>query len=171
MIEMSTDQLPVPPGADLQLTRDDVWRGLVWKAEVPMAFAVQIVDCVILQRFDDGFLREIQSLTPTGEVERAQERIIMAPQESMTFLRLSGSSVGRVVNEIGERPSGELFMQFHFILAVAGLSHGSPAEHAYRTGITDTYLSTWNSVLVALREMKRTGLDPFAHLLNATAAA
>jgi len=169
VIEMSTDQIPVSSAAEPQLTRDDIWRGLMWKAEVPMAFAVPIVDCVILQRFDDGFLRDIQYLAPSGEVEHAQERIVMAPQESMTFLRLSGSSVGRVVNEIVERSPGEMFMQFHFILAIAGVRHGSPEEDAYRAGIVDTYLSTWRTVLVALREMKRTGVDPFEHLLNAAA--
>ena len=61
MIEMSTDRIPVnPAGSDVRLTRDDVWRGLMWKAEVPMPFVEPIVDCEILERFDDGFLREIQ---------------------------------------------------------------------------------------------------------------
>ena len=171
MIEMSTDQIPVnPPGVDVRLTRDDVWRGLVWKAEAPVPFAPAIVDCTVLERCDDGFLREIRVRTPGGRTERAQERIIMAPQDTMTFLRLSGSSVGRVVNEIVERTSGELFVQFHAILAVAGTAHGSPAERDRRAGILESYLSTWDVVLAALRERKRIGLDPVAHLLGAAGA-
>ena len=132
--------------------------------------AAGIVGCVVLERFDDGFLREVALRTPTGGTERAQERIVLAPQETMTFLRLTGGTVGRVVNEIVEDPSGEVFVQFHCILGIAGIAHGSPAEHDRRAGIVETYVSTWQATLAALREMRRTGLDPVAHLLDESAA-
>lgn len=163
---MSTDLVPVnPPGVDVQLTRDDAWRGLMWKAEVPMPFVVPIVDCVVLERFDDGFLREISHLTPTGEPEPIQERILLdSPGNTVTFLRLTGSAVGRILNRIVESPSGERFLQFQFILGLAGVGHRSPAEEDYRAGFAAGYLSAVQTTLEALREMARTGVDPTAHL-------
>jgi Domain of unknown function (DUF1857) len=160
MIEMSTDRIPVnPPGSEVRLTRDDVWRGLMWKAEVPMPFVEPIVDCEILERFDDGFLREIQHLTPSGVPEPIQERIILDPQQTVTFLRLSGGTVGRIINEIVE-DSGELFLQFHFVLGLLGVAHRSPQEDEYRAGFARGYLSAVSTTLEALREMVRTGVDP-----------
>lgn len=165
MIEMSTDPIAVnPPGCEVRLTREDLWRGLMWKAEVPMPFVAPIVDCVVLERFDDGFLREISHLTPSGKPEPIHERVILVPQESVTFLRLSGSAVGRIVNEILEGPSGELFLQFHFILGLSGIAHASPEEEEYRGGFARGYLSAVQTTLEALREMHRTGVDPTAHL-------
>lgn len=172
MIEMSTDRIPVnPPGSDVRLDRDDVWRGLMWKAEVPMPFVVPIVDSVVLERFDDGFLREIQHLTPSGVPEPIQERIILDPKKTVTFLRITGSAVGRIINEIIEDDSGELFLQFHFILGVAGMAHRSPAENEYRGGFAGGYLSAVDTTLEALREMQRTGVDPTAHLRGAPVSA
>lgn len=165
MIELSTDRVPLnPPGSDVQLTRDDAWRGLMWKAETPMPFVEPIVDCTILERFGDGFLREIMHLTPEGVAEPIQERIILDPQKTVTFLRLSGSAIGRIINEIGQDPSGELYLQFHFVLGLVGVSHGSPAESEYKGGFAQGYLSAVDTTLEALREFVRTGVDPTLEL-------
>ena len=163
---MSTDLVPVnPPGVDVQLTRADAWRGLIWKAEVPMPFVAPIVDCVVLERFDDGFLREIAHLTPDGGTEAIQERVLLdSAAGTVTFLRLTGSAVGRILNRVVESSSGELFLQFQFILGLAGIEHGSPAEDDYRTGFAAGYLSAVQTTLEALRQMARTGVDPTAHL-------
>ena len=161
MIEQSTDRVQVnPAGCDVRLVRDDVWRGLMWKAEVPMPFVEPIVACTIIERFDDGLLREIQHLTPAGVPEPIQERIILDPQKTVTFLRLSGSTVGRIIKEIIEDERGELFLQFHFTLGLVGVAHRSPAEDEYRTGFARGYLSAVDTTLAALRKMVRTGVDP-----------
>ena len=171
MIEMSTDRIPVnPPGSDVTLTRDDVWRGLMWKAEVPMPFVEPILACTVLERFDDGFLREIMHQTPSGVPEPIQERIILDPQRTVTFLRLSGSTVGRIINAIVEDPGGELFLQFHFVLGLVGVEHRSPAENEHRDGFARGYLSAVQTTLEALREMVRTGVDPTLELRRATTA-
>ncbi len=163
MIDLATPRIPVnPPGEAVQLTRDDVWRGLMWKAEVPMSFVEPIVACTILEHFDDGFLREIQHLTPSGVPEPIQERIILDPQKTVTFIRISGSAPGRIINEIGVDDDGELWLQFHFILGVAGLAHRSEAELEYERGFATGYLSAVDTTLAALREMVRTGVDPTA---------
>ena len=161
MIEQSTDRVPVnPPGSDVRLSRDDVWRGLMWKAEVPMPFVEPIVACTILERFDDGLLREISHQPPSGVPELIQERIILDPQHTVTFLRLSGSTPGRIINEIVEEANGELSLQFHFTLGLAGAAHRSAEEEEYRVGFARGYLSAVDTTLAALREMVRTGIDP-----------
>ena len=161
MIDLSTAKIPVnPPGAAVQLTRQDVWRGLMWKAEVPMPFVEPIVACKILERFEDGFLREIQHLTPDGASEPIQERIILDPQDSVTFIRISGSAPGRIVNEISVDQDGTLSLQFHFVLGVAGMAHRSPEEIEYERGFATGYLSAVETTLSALREFVQTGVDP-----------
>ena len=160
MIEQSTDRVPVnPPGSDVRLTRDHVWRGLMWKAEVPMPFVEPILACTILERFSDGLLREITHQTPSGVPELIQERIILDPQHTVTFIRLSGSTPGRIINEIVE-DRGELSLQFHFTLGLAGAAHRSREEEEYRVGFARGYLSAVDTTLAALREMVRTGIDP-----------
>ena len=164
MIDKSTDLIPVNPGDaedGVQLTRADVWQGLMWKAEVPMQFVEPIVGCVILERFDDGFLREIQHLTPTGEAEPVQERILLDPQKTVTFIRISGSAPGRIVNEIVEQ-DGELYLRFHFLLGVAGMAHRSAEELEYESGFAQGYLGAVNTTLDAMRNFMRTGVDPTA---------
>jgi hypothetical protein len=149
-----------PPAAPAQLTRDDVWRGLMWKAEVPMPFVEPIVACEVLERFEDGFLREIEHLTPDGGSEPIQERIILDPQNTVTFIRISGSAPGRIINEISLDDDGALCLQFHFVLGVAGMSHRSPEELEYERGFATGYLSAVETTLSALREFVQTGVDP-----------
>ena len=96
--------------------------------------------------------------------EPIQERIILDPQQTVTFLRLSGGTVGRIINEIVEDASGELFLQFHFVLGLLGVAHRSPAEDEYRSGFARGYLSAVSTTLEALREMVRTGVDPTLEL-------
>lgn len=161
MIDMSTPRIPVnPPGAAVELTREDVWRGLMWKAEVPMPFVEPIVACEILERFDDGFLREIEHLMPVGGSEPIQERIILDEPRSVIFIRLSGSAPGRIINEIGEDDAGDLYLRFHFLLGIAGMAHRSPEELEYEHGFAKGYLSAVDTTLEALREFVQTGVDP-----------
>jgi hypothetical protein len=168
VIDKSTELIAVnPPRADdeVRLTRADVWRGLMWKAEVPMPFVEPIVDCAILERFEDGFLREIQHLTPSGETEPIQERILLDPQNTVTFIRISGSAPGRIINEIVEQ-DGELYLRFHFLLGIEGMTHRSPEELEYERGFAQGYLSAVDTTLEAIREFVRTGVDPTAFAQN-----
>ena len=159
MIELVTDLIPAnPPGQDVQLTREDLWRGLVWKAELPTAFVAPIKACKILERFADGFLREIEHITPTG-TELVQERVVLEPEDTVTFIRLTGSVSGRIVNDIVKQ-DGELFLRFSYTLAVAGMAHDSPEEAEYRRTFSGGYVNAVNATLDALREFVRTGVDP-----------
>ena len=161
MIDLSTPPIRVnPPDVSVQLTRDDVWRGLMWKAEIPMPFVDPIVSCEILERFDDGFLREIQHRTPDGGTEPIQERVILDPMSTVTFIRISGSAPGRIINEIRTDSDGTLYLQFHFILGVRGLAHRSAEELDYEHGFAQGYLSAVETTLAALREFVETGVDP-----------
>jgi len=161
MIDLSTPQIPVNPlGSSVQLGRQDVWRGLMWKAEVPMPFVEPIVACQVLERFDDGFLREIQHLTPEGGTEPIQERIILDSPHTVTFIRISGSAPGRIINEITVDDRGKLCLQFHFVLGVSGMDHRSPEELKYERGFATGYLSAVETTLAALRKFVQTGVDP-----------
>jgi hypothetical protein len=162
MIELSTPRIPVNgPEHDVQLTRDDVWQGLLWKAENPMPFIPQISDCEVLERFDDGFLREILHVAPGGS-EKIQERIILDPKQTVTFIRITGDTCGRIINAIEDGADGELYMRFHFILGVNGFDHGSPQERDYERGFSGGYLQAVDNTLAAVRHYARTGELPEA---------
>jgi hypothetical protein len=162
MIELTTELVRAnPEGADVRLTCADLWRGLVWKATMPTAFVSPIKACQILERLDDGFLREIEHVTAYG-TEPVQERVFLEPERTVTFIRLSGSVLGRIVNRIEEDSDGELGLRFGYTLAVDGMAHGSPEEAEYRRTFSGGYLAAVDATLGALREFVRTGVDPTA---------
>src|SRR5699024_9077060 len=88
-----------PTGSDVTLTEADIWQALVWKAEFAHLFVKPIRECRILERFDDGFLREILHEDSQGK-DVLYERVFLVPGESVTFLRLNGPVYGQIVNTI-----------------------------------------------------------------------
>src|SRR5680860_447096 len=60
MIEASTPKvLANPEGHDVTLTNEHIWQALVWKAEFAHLFVKPIIECRVIERTADGFLRQI----------------------------------------------------------------------------------------------------------------
>ena len=170
MFEKSTPPiLANPADQDVQLTREQLYQGLVWKGQYPTLFVAPILECTILETFDDGFLREILHRNPDGNTEVLRERVFLDPGNSVTFLRLNGSVLGQIVNVIETNDDGELTLRFTFTLALADAEHGSPAEAAYEKEFSKGYISAVNSTLDATRRFVRTGEDPTRALADARA--
>ena len=158
MIEASAPRLPAnPPSAEVELTQQQIWQALVWKAEFAHLFVKPIKECRILERFDDGFLREIHHEDSQGD-DILYERVFLDPQHSVRFLRLNGPVLGEIVNTI--RTDGELRLDFSFTLALVDEPHGSPKEQDYREEFLSGYVVASNNTLDAAREYARTGVDP-----------
>ncbi len=49
-----------PAGEPIRINKSQMWRGLVMKAEYAVPFVPAMDDCRVLERFDDGFTREIR---------------------------------------------------------------------------------------------------------------
>ena len=158
MIEAATPRVPAnPEGSDVVLTEQEIWQALVWKAEFAQLFVKPIKACRVLERFDDGFLREIEHEDSQGH-DVLYERIFLDPMKSVTFLRLNGPVYGQIVNTIST--DGPLSLDFSFTLGLVGELHGSEKEHAYQEEFLNGYLIAANATLEAAREYVRTGINP-----------
>src|SRR5437899_11605292 len=72
-----------------RLTRSQVWKGLVMKAENALPFVPGMAVCTVVERFEDGLVRDI-----VFRGEGAREKITFRPEEKVTVVRLSGNAHG-----------------------------------------------------------------------------
>jgi hypothetical protein len=171
MIEYSTPKIKANPAdQDTVLTRDQIWQALEWKAEFPTLFVKPIQEARVLERFDDGILREIVHQDPGAEPEVLHERVFYVPKEQMTFLRLNGRVLGQIINAI-EEDDGELTVRFTFTLAIDGAPHGGEEEHVYQERFAEGYVFAVNQLLEMTREAVRTGVNPTTELVEARTAS
>ncbi|WP_051792729.1 SRPBCC family protein [Amycolatopsis jejuensis] len=161
MIEAATPRVPAnPEGADVTLTTAHVWQALVWKAEFAHLFVKPIKECRVIERFGDGFLREILHEDSQGR-DRLYERIFLEDEKTVRFLRLNGPVYGEIVNTL-TTIDDTLALDFSFTLGIAGETHGSQKEKEYQEEFLRGYVIAAEATLEAAREYVRTGVDPTA---------
>jgi hypothetical protein len=148
MIEVSK-RIPVNEPGHPALTRSDVWRGLVMKADNALPFVPAMTHCKVLHRESDTvFVREIEF-----RGERCRERITLTPEQRVKFERLDGSVLGTILNLIEEDEQG-LGLRFSFRLELAGVAPGSQQETDYAKVVEKDYLKAVDATLAAIRKMK-----------------
>jgi hypothetical protein len=130
------------------LTRSLVWRGLMMKAENPMPFVPVISSCRIVERRDNGLVREIVDRGDT-----IVERVTFSPEHRVEFERLSGRVLGTIINEIIDDADGDLALRFTFTLAVEGVAAGSAAERRFADEMEHGYLMAVAATLKAVRSL------------------
>ncbi len=147
----------------LDLSREELWRGLVRKAEDPCAFVAAITECRVLERRDAGLVREI-----VVRGERVRERVTFEPGRRVRFERLSGPVRGTILNEIERDLAGELALRFTFALEADGRAPGSLEERAYFRSMARAYMASVRSTLAETRRLaardreRRSGRAPAA---------
>ena len=137
-----------PPGEPLVLTREDVWRGLVLKAENALPFVMAPTKCTVLARSENAIVRTIE----LGGHELG-ERVTFEPQRQVRFERTSGPVLGTILNEIREDLDGNLELTFSFDLDTDGYAPGSADQRDYEATMTDDYLHGATATLAAVRRM------------------
>jgi len=148
MIKVSRRIAVNEPGQP-ELTRRDVWQGLVMKADNALPFVPAMTYCQVLNRETDKvFVREIEF-----RGERCRERITLMPQDRVRFERLDGSVLGTILNDIEEDADG-LGLRFSFELKLEGVPDGSPAEIEYGQVVEKDYLRAVDATLAAIRKLK-----------------
>jgi hypothetical protein len=148
MIEVSK-RIPVNEPGQPVLTRSDVWKGLVMKADNALPFVPAMTHCKVLDRESDTvFVREIEF-----RGERCRERITLTPEQRVEFVRLDGSVLGTILNLIEEDDSG-LGLRFSFKLKLDGMADGSAEEIEYGKVVEKDYLKAVDATLAAIRKMK-----------------
>lgn len=136
------------------LSRDQLWLGLVLKAENPVPFLAAMSACEIVDRGENWLLRNI-----TLRGEEMQERVTFEPEERVLFVRTKGSALGSILNEIVETDAGDLALRFTFNLTVDGLEDGSPEEAAFADRMSQSYFAGVDSTLAEIRRRVAAGLD------------
>lgn len=139
-----------PSGITPVLTPDQVWRGLVMKAENAVPFVAAMEHCRILERYGDGFLREI-----VLRGVRMTERITLTPPVEVYFKRIDAQGHdGWVSNLISESDRG-LMLTFTFAVGFPGVAANSVEERRRGDEVKASYLRAVDSTLAAVRQLVR----------------
>ena len=134
------------------LTRPQIWRGLVLKAENPVPFLDAVSACNVIERGDTWLLRDF-----TLRGEDMQERVTFEPEVRVTFVRTKSSAMGTVMNEIVETNDGEMGLRFTFSLDVEGLKDGSVEEAEFADRMSKSYFQGVESTLAEIRRRVTAG--------------
>ncbi len=148
MISVSSSVLVNPPGESIKLTRDDMWDGLVMKAENALPFVPAMTRCEVIERTDDTILRTIEF-----RGQEFGELITFAPGSQVRFERTSGPVMGTIRNDLDEDEDGNLRLTFSFDLELVGVEAGSEQEREYEGTMTGDYLKAATATLAAVRRM------------------
>lgn len=148
-----SETVPVnPAGATTVLSKSQVWQGLVMKAENALPFVPAMESCEIVERYSDGFLREI-----VLRGDRMRERITFTPEVQVHFQRVSDATFpGWITNLLSESEQG-LMLTFTFAIEFPGAAPGSPDEKAKGDAVKASYLSAISSTLKRTRELAQQG--------------
>jgi len=148
MIEVSR-RIPVNEPGQPHLTRSDVWQGLVMKANNALPFVPAMTHCEVTQRIDDNtIIREIEF-----RGERCHEKVTLTPETNVRFVRLDGTVLGTINNDIEDGDDG-LGLRFSFSLSLEGVADGSPEEVEYGRVVERDYLKAVDATLAAIRKVK-----------------
>jgi Domain of unknown function (DUF1857) len=140
--------LPVNVPDEPRLDRQQVWEGLVLKANNALPFVPAMTYCEVTQRHSDTvFDRDIDF-----RGQRFTERITLEPPHRVTFTRIAGPVLGTIANEIIDGNEG-LALRFSFALVVTGVAGGSAEEQAYADSMTGDYLQAVAATLNAMRRL------------------
>jgi hypothetical protein len=140
--------LPVNVPDEPRLDRQQVWEGLVLKANNALPFVPAMTYCEVTQRHSDTvFDRDIDF-----RGQRFTERITLEAPHRVTFTRIAGPVLGTIANEIQSTDDG-LALRFSFALVVAGVAGGSAEEQAYADSMTGDYLQAVAATLNAMRRL------------------
>jgi Acetylaranotin biosynthesis cluster protein L len=145
MIYVSKEIAANAPGQP-RLSRSEIWKGLVMKAENALPFVPGMAKCDVIERTANGLLRDV-----VFRGEDAREKITFYPEEKVVFLRLSGNADGFIVNEI--LGDDDLRLRFSFALQLVDAPSDSAKEREFRAVMERDYVKAVDATLAAIRKM------------------
>jgi acetylaranotin biosynthesis cluster protein L len=123
----STATVPVNPAGETPLTREEAWKGLVFKARDARQFLPPNL-CTRCEVVEESATHLVREATIAGADLR--EIIAFERQSKVTFFQLSGPREGAIINELIEDASGALQLRFYGYLGLRGKEPGGPEEKA-----------------------------------------
>lgn len=140
-------EIPANAPGQQRLSRSDIWRGLVMKADNALPFVPGMAKCDVVSRSENGLVRDI-----VFRGEDARERITLYPEHKVVFVRESGNVDGFIVNEIlGD--DNDLRLRFSFALQLVDAPSDSAEEQEFRAIMERDYLKAVDATLGAIRKM------------------
>ena len=140
--------VPVNEPGQPVLSRQDVWQGLLMKANNALPYVPAMKKCEVLEKGPGWLLRDIL----LGE-EPLRERVTFEPENRVIFERVAGNEPGRIENTLGEDEKGNLTLTFSFSLTRKGLEGNAEAEKKHFAPMEGMYFNAVASTLAAVRRM------------------
>lgn len=150
MINLTRSEAINGPG-EAQLTRTQVWEGLVLKGLDGTLFVKDMTSCVVVERKENEIVREI---VLRGETFR--ERVTLQPENKVRTYRLSGPVMGVLENVIEEDENGGLHLRFNYELELEGVESGRAEEEEFRRQI-EADLDSVQATIDKVRELVASG--------------
>jgi hypothetical protein len=152
----STATVPVNPKGKTELTRAQVWKGLVFKARDARLFLPPglCTRCDVVEESASHFVRE----ATIGGAE-LREIITLEPESKVTFFQVTGPREGAIVNELFEGADGALQLRFYCYLGLRGKDPNGAEEQAEQTQFDSDkgYKAALLSTLKRTRELLAEG--------------
>jgi hypothetical protein len=137
-----------PSGVTPALTQEQVWRGLMMKAENAVLFVPRMEACTVLERWSDGLLREVVNDGP-----RFREKITFAPPVEVLFERVgTEDNAGWITNVISESDHG-LLLTFTFAVNLPGAAPGTEEERQKGAAMKESYIGAVKATLARVRQL------------------
>lgn len=137
-----------PEGETPTLKQEDVWRGLVMKAENAIAFVPGMTKCDVVERGDDWLLRDVEF-----NGQSFQERITFRAPVQVHFERVGGGFIENTISTSGRG----LLLAFTFGLLFPGTEPGSPAERDRGASMKGDYIGAVAATLATVRGLMLDG--------------
>ena len=138
-----------PPGVKPELTREQVWAGLVMKVDDAIPFVTGMTQCDVIERTADTVTRMV-----TFRGNQHKEHITLYAPIKVHFHRPDGS--GWIDNTISESEAG-LLLTFTFGINFPGIAANSPEEAAQGEAMRGAYLGAVTATLSYTRELAAAG--------------
>lgn len=137
LIQINADDPAVP-----HLTREQLWEGLVLRAEQPQLFVIGLDRCVVRERTETKLERELHYGQAT-----VCDRVTFTPNEQVRYdiHAADGEIGGSLTMTIEERDDQQLFLRFEYRTTLVVSDDSEDArqtqgivKEAYRTADIDT---------------------------------
>jgi hypothetical protein len=140
-----------PFGTSPILTKEQLWKGIEQKAEDPRPFVPGMESSQVVERTEDGFIREV---VVRGELFR--ERITLIPPVQIRFDRIQGRESGWITNTLSEGPHG-LLLTYTIAIGFPGVWPGSDEEQRLGSVLASNYAQAIAGTLDTIRRMVAEG--------------
>jgi hypothetical protein len=137
----------------VRLDRDDVWAGLLRKAQDAVPFVPGMQECTVTERRPDGLVREV-----VIHGERVREDVTFLPKRRVSFSRQDERTTWLIHNDIDEDRNG-LTLTFSATVDLGEDEEGERTAERMRAG----YLVALRTTLALTRESATADRTPATH--------